>query len=92
MDPQIPTANAKVTTILCQGGLCKYVLRPGCAISEDWIVDHVVPNIHRRFPRAVAVVLGTALLWAVFDASSNVYLAAELITCVRTAYHKHIAT
>jgi len=90
-NPQIPTTDAKVAAILCRGGPCKYVLRPGCAISEDWIVDYVVPNIHRRFPHAMAVVLGTALLWAVFDASSNVYLPAEMITCVRTAY-KHIPT
>jgi len=63
MDPQIPTANAKVAAaILCQGGLCKYVLRPGCAISEDLIVDYVVPNIHHCFPCAVAVVLDKTLL------------------------------
>jgi len=39
----------------------------------------------------MAVVLDTALLWAVFDASSNVYLPAEMLTRVRTAY-KHIPT
>ena len=54
--------DAKVAAVLCVGGPIKYTVRDGVSISADWIVQFVVPNIAIHFPRALAVVLGRALL------------------------------
>jgi len=73
-DPHIPATDAKVAAVLCHGGPCKYILKRGSGISEDWILEYAVPKIALRFPCAVALVLGKALIWAVFDVSSITYL------------------
>ena len=43
------------------------MIRQGSGITDDWIIQNVVPNIARKFPRQVAIVLGKALLWAMYD-------------------------
>ena len=43
------------------------MIRQGSGITDDWILQNVVPNIARKFPRQVAIVLGKALLWAMYD-------------------------
>ena len=42
--------DAKVAGILCVGGPCAYRLRDGVDLSNEWLFEHVVPNIRRRFP------------------------------------------
>jgi len=49
-DPRLPATDAKVAAVLCRGGPCKYVLKRGCGISEDWILEYAVPKIALRFP------------------------------------------
>jgi len=88
-DPCIPAADAKVAAVLCCGGPCKYILKHGCVISRDWILEYTVPKIALCFPHVVALVLGKALIWAVFDVLSNTYLPGELCLCVWMAY-EHI--
>ena len=43
------------------------MIRQGSGITDDWILQNVVPNIARKFPRQVAIVLGKAFLWAMYD-------------------------
>ena len=55
--------------VLCVGGPIKYKFKSGVTISDDWLFEHVVPNIRRRFPQdsRLCRVLGTALLFAAMD-------------------------
>lgn len=56
--------DAKVAGILCLGGPCKYIYKDGCdSITDDWLFEHVVPNIRAKFGRSFAAVLGKALLY-----------------------------
>jgi hypothetical protein len=63
----IPYIDAKVAAALCKGGACAYRIVQGVDISNDWILDHVVPHIRDNCDRAVAIVLGKALMWKIFS-------------------------
>jgi hypothetical protein len=92
IDPCLPWPDAKVASLLCKGGPCSYVVKEGSGMSNDWILQYVVPRITSRFPRAVALVLGRVLLWLVFEdynnssARDDKYLPQGLIDHVWTAY------
>ena len=66
--------DAKVASILCIGGPAKYVFKEDVAITDDWLFEHVVPNIRLRFPndRQLCVILGTALLYICMQEESEV--------------------
>ena len=66
IETDLPWPDVKVANALCVGGAIKYSLDDGYGISYDWIVEHVVPNIMLVYPREVAIILGSALLWACF--------------------------
>jgi hypothetical protein len=56
--------DAKVAGVLCLGGPCKYVYKDDCeSITDDWLFEHVVPNISAKFGRSFAAVLGKAVLY-----------------------------
>jgi hypothetical protein len=56
--------DAKVASILCLGGPCKHVYEDGCEmITDDWLFEHVVPNIRIKFGCSFAAVLGKAMLY-----------------------------
>jgi hypothetical protein len=86
IDVCLPYPDAKVAGKLCIGGPVKYVLRLNSGISDDWILEHVVPNIMRRFPRQVGLVLGRALLWACFEQGAAGTLPAMIFDRVHHAY------
>jgi hypothetical protein len=85
IEPTLPYPDARVAAVLCRGGACKYVVKAGSGISDDWILEYVVPHIRMRFSRSVALVLGRALLWAVFE-DFGVYLPIALRNRIQTAY------
>lgn len=63
----IPYVDAKVAAALCKGGACAYQIIQGRNITNDWILDYVVPHIREHCDRAVAIVLGKALMWKIFS-------------------------
>ena len=67
----IPFVDAKVAAALCKGGPCTYCIKNGSGITDDWILEYVVPNIRSHFDRQIALVLGRALTWKVFSNSST---------------------
>jgi hypothetical protein len=69
---------------LAIGGPIKYEIRSGCNISDKWFVTHVTPFILQQCPREVAVVLGKAILWGVFDDQVSQYMDAQMVQSVRT--------
>ena len=55
------------------------------SITDQWILDYVVPNMAHHLPRQVCVVLGRALLWKIFHVSGEV-LPIEIRSRVMAAY------
>jgi hypothetical protein len=70
-DVELNWPDAKVTSQLCVGGPCKYVVKEGAGVSNNFILQHVVPSICTRFSDEVALVLGKALLWLVISEENS---------------------
>ena len=83
IDHCIPYPDAKVASILCVGGAIKYMVREGSNISSDFILTHVCSNIKTVFPREVSLVLGTALLWAIYNDSISQILPQHFVDGVK---------
>jgi hypothetical protein len=60
--------DTKVAAALCIGGACTYMLDENAVLPQA-VVNLVVPEINNQFGSQVALVLGTALLWCVFNSS-----------------------
>ncbi len=84
-DVDLPYPDAKVAGRLCVGGPCKYVVKEGSGVTDNFLLENVVPNVRTRYADDVAKVLGKALLWLIFSSDSD-YLPQALRDCVRTAY------
>ena len=61
-------------------------MKEGAAVSNDFILQHVVLSIHTRFSDEVALVLGKALLWLVFS-EENSYVPDEVRERICHAYN-----
>jgi hypothetical protein len=85
-DVTVPWPDAKVAAALCKGGPIHYLVKQNSGISEQWILDYVVPAIRSRFSRPVSLVLGRALLWRVFDDEDYNIVPVPILTRVRNAY------
>lgn len=85
-DVELNWPDAKVASRLCVGGPCKYVVKEGAGVSNDFILQHVVPSIRTRFSDEIALVLGKALLWLVFS-EENSYVPDEARERIRQAYN-----
>jgi hypothetical protein len=83
-DPELPFVDIKACLALCQGGACSYIPKPGC-ITADFVCTYVSTHIEAKYGRAVATVLGNAVLWAIFSSSAD--MVPQLIrNRVVTAY------
>ena len=90
-DTTIPYVDACAAASLCTGGAIAYLVRPESGITDEWILQHVVPHIvAARVPRQACVVLGRALLWKVaeraLDGESPHLVPAEIVERVSEAY------
>lgn len=63
----MPWPDCKTASKLCVGGVCMYKLKPGCGLSNEWLVEHVTPAIQHCFGSGVAEILARPLLWACID-------------------------
>ena len=68
-DTTIPYIDGKVAASLCHGGPIAYLVKEGSGVTDDWLLEHVVPRTAAAYPKKAAVVFGRAVLWKVFDAS-----------------------
>jgi hypothetical protein len=84
----LPYPDAKVAAILCIGGPCKYVLRNGSGISDQWLSENVVPCMLDRIQRNVSLVLALPLLWACFDPRMESFVPQGLRARIRDAYDR----
>ena len=67
VDSTLPVPDAKACATLCKQGPAHYKVRENSGISKEWICKYVVPHISAQYCESVAVVLGRALLWRIFD-------------------------
>ena len=86
-DIDLPFPDAKVAGRLCIGGPCKYALKEGTGVTDNFLVLHVVPMIRTRFSLGVALVLGKALLWLLFSDAGRDYLPPAYRVRVLAAYN-----
>ena len=73
-DTVLPWPDIKAASVLCMGGICKYRIKSGLNISDNWLANHVCPNIQYCFGPRVAAILAKPLLWAAMDESWSDYL------------------
>ena len=85
IDVVLPYPDAKVASTLCIGGPVKYEIRRGSGVSDQWLFDNVCTQIGRHFPRGVGLVLGRALLWAIFDEKITKLIDDEMVARVKAA-------
>ena len=80
---ELPYPDAKIASYLCKGGPIRYhLVHPN--INDEWILQHVSPNIKKRFNNTVCLCLGKALLWAIFAAPDE--LPAMILQRIMNAY------
>jgi hypothetical protein len=68
-DVELPYPDCKMAEKLCFGGACFYLLNPDfdSAALSNIILGLIVPNIRKRLPDSVALVLGSAVLWLIYS-------------------------
>jgi hypothetical protein len=83
----LPFPDAKVAAALCKGGPIHYSVKANSGISKEWIFEHVVPNIFANYDEHVAIVLGRALLWRIFDSEQSKVVPRFISEKVKAAYN-----
>ena len=63
----LPYPDAKVASVLCVGGAVKYKVQGRSRVTDDFIIQHVVPQTAQLMSRLVTLILGKALLWGLMD-------------------------
>ena len=61
-------------------------MRENGGVTDDFLLQHVVPHIVTRFSVAVALVLAKPLLWLHFSEKAN-HLPEEMRNVVQTAHN-----
>jgi len=81
----IPFVDAKVAFSLCKGGACYYRQKEESGMTDQWILDYVMVHSKQHLPRQVAIVLGRAALWQMFDATGEQVVPPEMMKRVMDA-------
>jgi hypothetical protein len=81
--------DAKVAAAMCKGGVIAYEIDPLSGISDNWILDYVVPNMVRHgIPSDVCIVFGRAVLFRVFDRTGEDAVPTPMRESIMQAYHE----
>ena len=83
----LPFPDAKVAAALCKGGPIHYSVKANSGITKEWILEHVVPNIAANLDKQVALVLGRALLWRIFNSEQSKVVPRFILEKVKAAYN-----
>lgn len=85
-----PCKDAKVASLLCVGGPIKYKLRPDIVITDEWLFENIVPNIHRRYADDpnMCKTLALSILCVALEggSTSSIPVPQEIRERVRQAY------
>ena len=87
-DAELPYPDGKVAALLCPGGPCSYRIKTNSCVTNDWILDHVVPSIAGSvYGRTLATILGKALLWVIFSDKKH-WVPPAIVARVTDAYRE----
>jgi hypothetical protein len=82
--------DARVAALLCRGGAVRYKLKDGVLtlITDAWLFEHVVPNVHRRYPSddRLCRVLALSLLYICLRSNEDIIIPDALCNRVKAAY------
>ena len=80
--------DAKVAGLLCRGGPVWYATKKGVDITDDWLFEHVVPNIRRRFPNdpRMCRVFGHSILYICLQTNDDIFVPPYVRERVETGY------
>jgi hypothetical protein len=84
-DVCLPWPDAKVAKSVCKGGPIHYFVKESSGMSEEWILENVVPQISSKYSRSAALVLGRGLLWRIFDTEQCNAVPVDISTRVKNA-------
>ena len=87
VEGNIAYPDAKVAAALCKGEAITYQVKMESNVTESWILTHVVPNIAKKYSRAMALVLGNALLWRIMDPMQSAVLPKTMVSRVQRLYN-----
>lgn len=87
-DVELPYPDTKVASLLCIGGPCRYSVRENCGVTNEWILEHVVPHARLLIGDTTATVLGYALLWYAFTLEAGEGMPVHLLQRIRAAYNQ----
>ncbi len=89
MDTNISHVDAKVAAAMCKGGIIAYKIDPLSGVSDNWILDYVVPNmVGLGIPSEVCIVFGRAVLFRVFDRTGEDAVPTPMRESIMQAYHE----
>ena len=80
--------DAQTAATICLGGPAKYALKDCVTgITDDWLFQHVIPNIRQRYPNDLRLcrVLSLSLLYICLSCNEVVYIPPTLRDRVRSA-------
>ncbi|KAL7567236.1 hypothetical protein ACA910_021220 [Epithemia clementina (nom. ined.)] len=84
-DVEMPFVDLKVCAVLCVGGPVVYMQKPDC-VTNEFILQQVVPNLYTCCGQTVGLMLGRALLWLIYSDQSRL-VPAEICMRVKDAYN-----
>ncbi len=83
----LPWPDIKCASKIGKGGICKYKIKAGCGLSDEWLIDHVMPAITEFFGNNVATILSKPLLWACLDEESSSMVPDTIKIRILNALH-----
>ena len=86
IDIKMPYKDGKVAAALCLGGPVRFLIKEDSGVSDDWILENVVPHIATRLGNSVATIMGRALLSACMEDEWIEAIPTELREEVQSAY------
>ena len=88
-DVMLEWPDVKVASKLCIGGPCKYVLKEGSGLSDNWLIENVAPHIAEVYGAQVVAILAKPLLWALFQdvTTDSEHVPPSIRFRVMTAYN-----
>lgn len=88
ISPKDEWEDAYVASLLCMGGAIRYAPRTGLVIPNEFLFQHVVPNIRRKFANddRFCRVMGLAYLHALFEPALSEFIDTRTAAKVKAEF------
>eukprot|EP00957_Ditylum_brightwellii_P004489 341119-Ditylum_brightwellii.AAC.1 len=68
-------------------GHYKYALQDGADLLDEWLLEHVIPNIVTMLISVLSLVLALPILWAFYDDNTSTLISLHISQCIKEAYN-----